>query len=142
MENKTISQCMHETARQAGYENWDLMPMEKRGQYAVFLANLWAQSQPATPVQEQRVSAVKDQQDLVNQLMNFCIEETKKGNHFFIHYSGHVNTIDIHGYVGEWAIRRDPIESYNFNLSELTQKKVDNCIDTFKLNIYGYQEND
>jgi len=64
-------------------------------------------------------------------LMQYCLEQTEKGNDFFINYSGHVNTLSIRGTVGKWVDRGEQISGYSFKVSELTEGKVRNCIDHF-----------
>lgn len=68
----------------------------------------------------------------IKQLIDFCIDQTSKGNHFFFDYSAHINTFSIRGYSGEWALHKESLNGYCFNVSELNKQKVDACISNFK----------
>lgn len=68
----------------------------------------------------------------INKLIKFCLNETKKGNHFFFGYNGHVETFDMRGYIGRWEMNKEPIEIFSCRLNEIDSSKADKWIAVFK----------
>jgi hypothetical protein len=67
----------------------------------------------------------------VEKLILFALQQTAKENHFFFEYSGHVNTFGIRGYVGEWALHKEPITSFNCSVKDIDSSKAERWINTF-----------
>lgn len=68
----------------------------------------------------------------IEMLMRFCVEQTAKGNHFFLQYSGHINTIDIRGYAGEWAMLKEVVQGYSCRVDQIDLEKAERWIQDFK----------
>lgn len=59
------------------------------------------------------------------ELMQFCREQSRKGNHSFFDYSGHVEKISARIYKNGWAARKENIEFEVFmDIEELTDKEL------------------
>jgi hypothetical protein len=67
----------------------------------------------------------------IHRLIDYCLEQTAKGNHFFCSYSGHVDTISVWGYRGKWREHKDIIERFSCNISEFDDAKLDKWIGHF-----------
>lgn len=75
---------------------------------------------------------ISDSKVALNKLINFCLEQTQKGNHFFLNYAGHVDSISVFGYDGEWQQHKQTIEHFNCSMKDLTEAKVERWIETFE----------
>lgn len=68
----------------------------------------------------------------IEKLLQFCIDQTDKGNDFFMDYSGHIKQVQVYGFHGKWAMRKDSIELFSCLLVDLDDAKVDRWISFFE----------
>ncbi len=68
----------------------------------------------------------------IEKLIKFCLYQTAKGNDFFFHFSGHINSIDVRGYSGKWMMGKESIEGFSCRIDEIDSKKADAWIRRFE----------
>ena len=66
-------------------------------------------------------------------LLEFAIKECANGNHVFVSYFPHVESIDVRAYEGDWDIYKEPIVSYSISIDDLDDKYVDRIIEEIKI---------